>query len=77
MRSDKQNRENIFHERADLLKEKSYLGYSVIDAKTKWDGVQITAQKNNGKTVKAWGETIEEAYQNAIDNIDQSLDEPG
>lgn len=76
MTTRKEDNDNVFHERANILREQGYQGFTVSNKRNKWDGVQVTVENSDGRTVSAWGETQEEAYTNVIDNIDRLLDEP-
>lgn len=69
-----QDRENIFHERVSILKDQGYRGFSVSKINRKWDGVRVTVENGEGKTLSASGETIEEAYHSVIGSIDRFLD---
>lgn len=76
MELSEQNRENVFHERASILRDQGYRGFTISKTRKKWDGVQVTAKDRKGRTVKGTGETDMEAYSKIIDKIDLILDEP-
>lgn len=64
-----------FHERITILKNQGYRGFSITKSESKWDGIEVTATSESGDTLKASGETGEEAYKKLIDQIDFTLDE--
>jgi len=76
MNTEEQNRENVFHERAAILRDKGYLGFKVSAVKNKWGGVEVTVKNSSGRTLTAAGDTELEAYTKLIDKIDRFTDEP-
>lgn len=70
-----QDRGSVFHERISVLRDHGYRGFSVSKIRKEWDGVQVTVQNDRGKTVTVSGDTNEEAYKKAIDQIDMILDD--
>jgi hypothetical protein len=61
-------------ERINILKDRGYLGFLVVNTKRKWDGCEVTARDKTGKVVTSEGESIDEAYKAMIDRIDQIKD---
>lgn len=73
----KSDEEYIFHERATILKDQGYRGFSVSDMKINEKGeFTVTVRNNSGRILTSSGETKEEAYEKAIDSIDLSLEDP-
>jgi len=68
------DRENVFHERTNILKEQGYRGFSVTSVAQEWESMRVTVKNKSGKTIKASGETKEEAFQNVIKKIDLLMD---
>lgn len=69
-------REYALHERINLLRENEYRGWNVTGANQKWDGVRVTVMNTMGNSLMAEGETLDEAYENAIELIDVAVDGP-
>ena len=69
-------RESALQERINLLRENGYRGWYITGASRKWDGVQVTIMNKRGNSLVAEGETIDEAYENAIELIDLAIDGP-
>jgi len=69
-------RESALQERINLLRENGYRGWDITGANRKWDGVQVTIMNKRGNSLVAEGETIDEAYENAIELIDLASDGP-
>lgn len=71
------NTESVLQERVNRLKNEGYRGFTVTSAKKSenWDGVKVTVKNSKGKELKAEGETIDEAYENAIELIDIAIDD--
>lgn len=74
MNMQEDNRENVFHERTTILKDQGYRGFTVTGLSQEWESTQVTVKNKSGKTIKASGETKEEAYQNVIKKIDLLMD---
>lgn len=71
------DRDNVFHERAAILREKGYGGFKISKVRQKWESVAVTVKNDAGRTLTASGETELEAYTKLIDEIDRLQDEPG
>jgi len=67
----KESEQSRIQERINILKNKGYLGFSVVNTKRKWDGCEVTARDDTGKVITSEGESVEEAYKALIDRIDQ------
>lgn len=74
MKLEKQERDNVFHERVSILRDQGYRGFTVNKVQKEWDGVQVTAKNHKGRTVTGSGETNEEAYAKLIEKIDLALE---
>ncbi|MFH5832718.1 hypothetical protein ACG2F4_13020 [Halalkalibaculum sp. DA3122] len=74
MSSQDREQENLFHERISILQKQGYRGFSVHKVRKKWDGVQVTARNDSGRTVSGFGETNEEAHIKVIEKIDEALE---
>jgi len=70
------DRDSALQERINLLRDNGYRGWNVTGANRKWDGVQVTVMNRKGNSLMAEGETIDEAYGNAIELIDTAIDGP-
>ncbi len=68
-------RESSLQERVNLLHKQGYRGFSVAESNRKWDGVRVSVSNKHGKVLVAEGETPDEAYENAIELIDYTLDD--
>lgn len=69
-----QNRESNLQERINILKKIGYCGFTITGSQSKYDGVKVSVESSKGKTLKAEGETLDEAYENAIETIDYYVD---
>jgi hypothetical protein len=69
-----QNREANLQERVNLLKNIGYCGFKIKGSQSKFDGVEVSVENSKGKTLTAEGETIDEAYENAVEAIDYYVD---
>ncbi|MEX0994148.1 MAG: hypothetical protein WD599_01385 [Balneolaceae bacterium] len=69
------DRNSVFHERIDILKDQGYRGYSITGSQKKWGGVEVHAKNSAGHILKASGETDEEAYKKMIDLIEHTVSE--
>jgi hypothetical protein len=67
----KESEQSRIQERINILKNKGYLGFSVVNTKRKWDGCEVTARDDTGKVITSEGESVDEAYKALIDRIDQ------
>jgi len=65
----------IFHERITILEKYGYRGFTISGGILKPGGIEFEAENASGLSVKAEGETKEEAYKKLIDLIDNTLDE--
>lgn len=72
----KQDRNNVIHERINVLNDQGYRGFTITGVRKEWEGFRVLARSDNGLIISASGDTKEEAYSNIIDNIDQVFDEP-
>lgn len=68
-------RESNLQERVNMLHKQGYRGFSVSGSNRKWDGVKVAVSNKEGKVLIAEGETPDEAYENAIELIDYTLDD--
>ena len=73
---DPMDREPVFHERIQLLKEEGYRGFTVTGSRDRWQGVVlVTHNRQLGRTLESDGETLEEAYKKMVDLIDHALED--
>ena len=72
---DQMDRDNLFHERINVLKDQGYRGFSVASIKGEKGEFNVTASNEKGRKLTANGETKEEAYKKLVDLIDNTLDE--
>lgn len=68
-------RESTLQERVNHLTRQGYMGFSIEEKKKKFDGVEVTVKNQKGKQLTAEGETLDEAYENAIELIDIAVDD--
>lgn len=66
---------SALHERINHLKDEGYRGFTVVKDVAKWNRREIEAKNASGITLKANGETQEEAYKKMVDMIDYNLDD--
>jgi len=67
--------DSVFHERINMLKDQGYRGFEVSGGHQRAGGVEVTAKNQSGRTLSAQGESMDEAYENMIELIDQVLDD--
>lgn len=67
-------RASSLQERVNLLNRMGYRGFTVKSRKRKWEGVEVKVVNSSGKVFSSEGETLDEAYENIIDQIDLFLD---
>jgi hypothetical protein len=70
-----EDRDSVFHERIDILKDQGYRGFTVSGGTKSQGGAEIFAKNISGITLKTKGGTKEEAYKKMIDLIDHTLDD--
>jgi hypothetical protein len=73
--SKEMNRDPVFHERINILKNEAYRGFTVISEKSKGPEIEVTVANLKGRTLSAGGETKDEAFKKLVDLIDVALDE--
>jgi hypothetical protein len=69
------DRDHIFHERVNILKNDGYRGFIITSEKNKGHEIEVTATNLQGKILSAGGETKEEAFKKIIDLIDMAIDD--
>lgn len=67
-------RVSTLQERVNVLKDQGYRGFTILSSHRKFDGVEVVVSNSKGKELKAEGETLDEAYENAVEIIDYTLD---
>lgn len=68
--SKKMNRDPVFHERINILKNEAYRGFTIVSEKSKGPEIEVTATNLKGRILSAVGETKEEAFKKLVDLID-------
>lgn len=67
-------RTSSLQERVNLLNRMGYRGFTVKSCNRKWDGVEVKVVNSSGNVFSSEGESLDEAYENIIDQIDHFLD---
>lgn len=67
--------ESDLQEQINLLQNEGYRGFTVTLDAAKWNRREVVVKDSTGVSLKAHGDTPEEAYAKAIDMIDYSLDD--
>ncbi len=73
-RGQEMDRENLFHERVNILQKQGYRGFIVTSEKNKGPVIEVSATNLKGRILSASGDTKEEAFKNMIDLIDTTFD---
>lgn len=68
-------RDYVFHERINKLKDEGYRGFTVTRGKDKSEGFKVVAENKKGVQLTAEGDTLDEAYGNLVELIDYTLDD--
>lgn len=75
MKKQRREPDAIIRKRINILKTKGYRGFRLSNEKKKLENtIEIGARSTTGLMLIAIGDTIEEAYGNLIERIDQTLD---
>jgi hypothetical protein len=76
MYSDEFNPNSSLQERVNILKDQGYRGFALSKSSQKAEGaVRVVAKNNKGILLTADGESLDEACENLIDQIDYTLDD--
>jgi len=71
------NTKRPYLNRADKkkLNKDGYLGFTITAIKKFWKHFSVTAKNKHGQTVTATGESLGEAYQSIVENINSLVQE--
>lgn len=75
MKNQQRGAKAIIQKRIKILKERGYRGFQLSNEKGAFENtIEVGARSKTGIMIIAIGKTIEEAYENLIERIDQTLD---
>ncbi|HYW35750.1 MAG TPA: hypothetical protein VE868_10120 [Balneolaceae bacterium] len=58
------------------INKEGYGGFTITAVKKLWKRFKVTAKNGKGRTVTATGNSLEEAYQEIVENINNIVREP-